>query len=97
MIDPCLSLLLLGGHVRNRATNARALGDVDPLNGRYLGDAEIAQLGDVWPPFRATEEDIAGFDIAVDDAHLVDGLEAAADAYRDGEDLVNRQPLGRLL
>jgi hypothetical protein len=66
-----LAFDLLGRHVENSA-HLRA-GASEVVGGRgYFGDTEIHDLDDA----RAIEHEIAGLDIAMDDAHAVGGADA---------------------
>ncbi len=85
---------LLRGHVVGRADNIPGPRQRSRLGGQaeHLGNAEI---GDLHPPL-FVEEDVLGFDVAMDDAFVVRELERFADLRDDRQGLLGRKPAGAL-
>ena len=82
------STRLLGGHVL-RGPEDRAAGRQADLAG-HLREAEVEQLDEVAPVGALEQEDVVGFDVAVDDVELVRAGERGRHLHRD----VHRARLG---
>ena len=92
------AVALFGRHVARRPDHdARARERVVWHNvaafGRDLGDAEVENLDDVGRVGPLDEEDVAGLEVAVDDACFVRGLDRRGDLQheRDGARRVERR------
>ncbi len=79
---------LLRGDVGRRADDAGQHGIAGLLGvAQVLGDAEVSQVG----VLVFVEQDVGRFQVAVDDAHAVGGVQRAADLVEQAQDEVQGQ------
>ena len=79
---------LLGTHVQRRASDDASLGQSAGVKLRIFDQAKVHQLG----TSRRRTQDVIGLDIAMDEAHLVRGMQRGAAV---GDDLGRLAPLHR--
>ena len=81
---------VLGAHVLRRAQHVSGGGGRVPLLGQVLlGDVEVHEVGH--PP--AVQHDVGGLHVAMDDPHVVQGLQAGSDLHRALEGLLGSEAL----
>lgn len=89
-VDVALSARVLGGHVAQRAHAEARDGDVMGVR-PAAGDAEVQDLGA--RRLAADQEQVAGFDVAVDDASLVRRRQTVSHPAGEGHSLGQRERL----